>query len=110
MNHWKGQTALHPPTNIMIGSNVSQRGWGAISLCATLTLASWWRRVGHCHINELELRAMWRACVTFNHCLQNRSILFQLDNVTTVAYLNKMGGCSTHLNHILHKIIMWAEA
>ncbi len=27
-----------------------------------------------------------------------------------VVYLNKMGGCSFHLNHILQKIIMWAEA
>jgi hypothetical protein len=53
---------------------------------------------------------MWRACIAFNHCLQNRSILFWSDNITTVAYLNKMGGHSTHLNHILCKIITWAEA
>jgi hypothetical protein len=52
---------------------------------------------------------MWRACVAFKPHLQNRLILFCLDNVTTVVYLNKMGGCSTCLNHILHKIIMWVE-
>jgi hypothetical protein len=110
MSHWKGQTALRPPTNITINTNMSQHGWGAISSCTTLTLAGWWRRIGRCHINKLELQAMWRACITFEPHLQNRPILFHSDNVTTVAYLNKMGGHSTCLNHILRKIVAWAEA
>jgi hypothetical protein len=55
MSHWKGQTALCPPTDITIDTNMSQHGWGMISLCVTLMLAGWWRRIGRCHINELEL-------------------------------------------------------
>jgi hypothetical protein len=54
-NHWKGQTALHPPADIMINTDMSQCGWGAISSCMTLTLASWWRRIRRHHINKLEL-------------------------------------------------------
>jgi hypothetical protein len=42
MNHWRGQTALWPPADITIDTDTSQHGWGMISLCVTLMLASWW--------------------------------------------------------------------
>jgi hypothetical protein len=68
LNHWKGHMALQQLTDITVDTDVSQRGWGAISLCASLTLASWWQNKGRWHINNLSYmqsgKCAWRSNAT----------------------------------------------
>ena len=59
------------------------------------------------HINILELGTVWMACQRFEESLRGKTISFQIDNATAVAYLLKEGGthCRT-LNAVVRKILL----
>jgi hypothetical protein len=97
IHHWHGNIVMLRLSNLIVETDASLCGWGATSLCKTLMLAGWWNCSDH-HINELELHVVWKACWSLNHHLHNWSVLFRSDNITMVAYLNWMGGCSPCLN------------
>ena len=44
------------------------------------------------HINWLELQAVFLSLKKFEKVVTNRHVLVNTDNVTVVAYINKMGG------------------
>jgi hypothetical protein len=97
IHHWHSNIVMLRLSDLIIETNTSLCGWGVTLLCKTLMLAGWWNSSDR-HINELELCAVWKACWVLNHHLHNWLALFRSDNVTTVTYLNWMGGCSPCLN------------
>ena len=59
------------------------------------------------HINILELETVWIAYQRFEESLTGKTVSFQIDNTTAVAYLLKEGG--THyktLNSLVRKILL----
>ena len=75
----------------MIESDASTLGWGA-NLNNTSMGGPWTPEERICHTNYLELLAAFLALKTFATNAQNRTILLRLDNVTAIAFLNRMGG------------------
>ena len=60
------------------------------------------------HINLLELKAAFLALKFFAKNLTNKQIFLRIDNITALAYINKMGGTkSCELNDIAKKIWEW---
>lgn len=77
--------------DMVIESDASTLGWGA-SLNNTSTGRSWTPQERSHHINYLELLAAFLALKTFVTNTHNKAILLKLDNVTAIAFLNRMGG------------------
>ena len=60
------------------------------------------------HINYLELLAVFLALRTFARDRHSVAILLRMDNVTAIAFVNKMGGPhSTPLSNLAVKMWKW---
>ena len=87
-----GRSLLWKPPQLLIKSDASKEGWGAYCQ-GKKTGGPWSERERDLHINILELKAANFAILTFT---QNKSHLnsihIQMDNMTALSYLVKMGG------------------
>ena len=62
------------------------------------------------HINFLEIKAAFLALKCFANNAFNKQILLRIDNVTALAYINKMGGIRYRtLNYITKQIWEWCQ-
>ncbi len=99
---------IHPPVpDIHLFTDASLTGWGA-HLQDQVASGKWsmyWRR---CHINILELRAVYLALKQFVNVIECRCVLLATDNTTVAAYVNKEGGSrSEKLCLLSMKILTW---
>jgi hypothetical protein len=62
-----------------------------------------------CHINKLELQAIKKTLYTFKAQITGKSILVHCNNITVIAYMNKMGGQNPRLNQVMHKIFTFTH-
>lgn len=79
--------------DLTILSDASKIGWGA-TCRGKNTGGPWTTEEAIFHINYLELLAAFFALKSFASQVENASILLRLDNVTAIAFINKMG--ATH--------------
>ena len=77
--------------DMTIHSDASKVGWGA-SCNGRSTGGPWTPTEATCHINFLELKGAFFALRSFTSEMKDSYILLRLDNVTAIAFLNKMGG------------------
>ena len=91
LQEWNGRDIAHPPPDLIVRSDASLQGWGAVSN-GTRTGGPWSGQEKTLHINSLELLAGSFAIRTFTKHRNNIHVLLQMDNSTAVAYVNKMGG------------------
>ena len=91
LNAWNGRAILTPPPDLVIETDASQQGWGAV--CKEVRTGGLWsqnERLLHIDCLELLAGAFAVKCFTKNQiCLHVR---FRMDNTTAIAYLNKLGG------------------
>lgn len=87
-----------------IFSDSSLTGWGAH--CEKKSVFGFWsQEERRHHINYLELLAVSFALKCFASHLSGKEILLRLDNITAVAYVNKMGGVHfPHLSELAREI------
>ena len=90
-----------------IFSDASTSGWGAV--CAGEKAHGFWdREERKMHINLLELTAAFLALRCFAGNDRNCQILLRIDNITAIAYINKLGGVKfPHLNEVTKQIWEW---
>ncbi|XP_051169295.1 uncharacterized protein LOC127286759 [Leptopilina boulardi] len=93
--------------DLEIFSDASSTGWGAT--CGELRANGFWNEQERLKpINYLELKAAFLALKCFAATAFNNQILLRIDNVTALAYINKMGGTkSKDLNKITRQIWEW---
>ena len=83
-----------------IWTDASLTGWGAFK--PPDRVCGWWAADRqNCHINELELWAIWEALSHFADQWSNVAILLRVDNTTAVAIINRMGSVSYPRLHAL---------
>ena len=109
---------LKPKASIVIESDASKSGWGAVCKGVT-TGGRWTLEEAGLHINLLELQAVCLALQSFLKDKTNVTVLVRSDNRTAIAYLNKMGSpsrsrlCLLALEIwdwcLLHQILLHAE-
>ena len=93
--------------HLMIQSDASNSGWGAVSNGVNAR-GTWTREESNLHINCKELLAASFAVKAFTKELQNVHVLIQIDNTTTIAYINKMGGAKRCLlDHYARHLWGW---
>jgi hypothetical protein len=69
----------------------STHGWGA-HIEDQVASGIWPPALRACHINTLELRAVWLGLQAFNTTLNNSTVAIMSDNMSTIAYLKNQGG------------------
>ena len=97
-----------PPLTTIIYSDASLEGWGATDSISTVG-APWQVTDALLHINVLELTAAHFALLHLAADARGIHIQLKLDNLTAVAYINKMGGThSPECNQVAQQIWEWA--
>ena len=68
----------------------------------------WLRHMMSCHINLLELEAVFHALRQFHPSLEGKRVLLHKDNTTVSCYINKQGGArSRTLSHRTEELLLW---
>ena len=95
--------------DLEIFSDASTTGWGAV--CNFQEANGFWDVVElENHINYLEIKAAFLGLKCFASNLVDKQILLRIDNITALAYLNKMGGIkSDSLNAITKEVWEWCK-
>ena len=107
LSHNCSAMIVKPEASIVIESDASMSGWGAVCQGVT-TGGRWTSEEAGFHINWLELQAIFLALQSFLKDKTNLSVLIRSDNRTAIAYLNKMGSpTQSQLCRLALKIWQW---
>ncbi len=90
-SHHNGRPLQITQWDLVIELDASKTGWGA-SCQGMNTGGPWTGQEKINHINFLELLAAFLALKSFASDKRAVSILLRLDNITAIAFLNRMGG------------------
>ena len=74
-----------------------------------VTGGNWTSEESECHINFLELQAAWFVLRSFTSEVRGKHIRINVDNTTTLAYINNMGGKIRKYNELTRKIWLWCR-
>ena len=88
---WNGRTILSETPDLVVESDTSLLGWGAVS-GRVRTGGLWSEKERTQHINYLELMAGTLAVRTFAKHKRNIHVRLRMDNQTAIFYVNRMGG------------------
>jgi hypothetical protein len=88
-----------PNATVSLCTDASMTAWGAHLLPDFLVCSGLWTpEERSLHINELELKAVFNAIVTWKEILQGHTVMVLTDNTTVVAYIKNQGG--THSRNL----------
>ena len=88
--HWlEGVPFQVPSHQEIVFTDASTKGWG-VAFQGSMWSGTWLRPDRH--INWLELRAVLVAVQLLQFRLKEKTVVFMIDNSTTVSYLKKQGG------------------
>ena len=76
--------------HLVVHTDASTHGWGACFNDQTVR-GTWSLTESRFDINRLEMRAVRLALMHYAAQFQGLSLLFRIDNLSTVYYLNKQG-------------------
>ena len=104
---WNGSPLRARPVEGQIWTDASDTGWGCV-YGESEASGTWSSITAPRHINYKELQAVHFALRSFMSEIAGKSIQILSDNVTTVAYVNNMGGPVCELTALAEAI--WATA
>jgi len=89
---WNGRILIPQTPSVVIKSDASLSGWGALCNGTVRTRGPWSPQEQKLHINCLELLAATLAVKTFAKDKANMLILLKMDNTSAISYINRKGG------------------
>ena len=101
---YNGKPLTVSPPDIILQTDASKKGWGA-SCQGNSTGGKWSLMESGEHINILELMAVELAVHTFLRDKYNITVHLQVDNMTALSYVAKMGGTKCHVLVVIAKRI-----
>ena len=104
---WNGKTILPSEIDGQLVTDASQIGWGG-HYGKQITQGFWDQTMSQKHSNIREMMAVLLSLRAFAPHLRNKTVQILSDNITTVAYINHMGGPMDDLTNIAK--LIWAEA
>ena len=110
LDAWNGRALLHPPPDIVLETDASKTGWGAV--CQGVQTGGLWSQMERkLHINCLELLAGSFAVKCFTKHRLCVHVRLRMDNTSAVAYINRLGGThSLVLSNLAMALWEWALA
>lgn len=125
VNNWNGAPLNQAILTAQVETDASAIGWGAVlkfhhqqqptvrdntATSGHLEASGLWSiDISYRHSNFRELLAVLMALLSFKHHLKNRHIQLLSDNVTTVAYINQLGGPAPELSQLMTTIWQVAQ-
>ena len=107
LERWNGKVILPSEIDGQLVTDASQIGWGG-HYSKEIAQGFWDIEMSQKHSNIRELMAVLLSIRAFRSHIENKTIQILSDNVTTVAYINHMGGPMEELTDIAK--LIWAEA
>lgn len=107
IDQWNGHILFPNQIDTQVFTDASNSGWGAFFEDKEAS-GVWTEAMARTSINYRELMAVMCAVKSFKHSLKHKNVQILSDNVTTVAYLNHLGGPSPTLTKLMSSI--WMEA
>ena len=108
LKNWNGAPLLKPTRKIQVETDASGSGWGG---CTGSFEASgtWTKDVSFRPSNYRELLAVLKSIQSFRNVLHHASVQILSDNITTVAYINQLGGTSRIMSELMTTIFVTAQ-
>ena len=108
LDAWNGRALLHPSLDLIIETDASRMGWGAV--CQGVRTGGLWSQMEQkLHINCLELLAGSFAIKSFTKNRLCVHVRLRMDNTSAVVYLNRLGGTrSLVLSNLALALWEWA--
>ena len=107
LSGWNGLVVQDQKIDVQITTDASASGWGA-TLGNLKAQGLWNTRLAHQHSNYRELFTILMAVTSFSPLIQNQRVQILSDNVTTVAYINRLGGAVKDFHCVMRAI--WCKA
>ena len=103
IHEWNGRPIVKKSIECQIATDASNIAWGAT--CENHEAHGQWT-IKQCfrHINEKELLAVLLALHSFKDLIKNKHVQILSDNISTVAYINHLGGPVQSLTQIAKNI------
>ena len=99
LSWWKSCPSVLTPVSLVkdrhdftLTTDASKLGWGGFLSSGSQTSGLWSGSEQEMHINNLELLAVFNCVCSFLDELKNSKLGILSDNITTVYYINKLGG------------------
>lgn len=102
-----GSAIIEPQIQGQLVTDASQSGWGA-TFQDKQAQGFWNSELKYKSSNHKEMWAVFMALISFRKEIANKTIQVLSDNISTVAYLNHMGGPNHELSQVAETI--WTEA
>ena len=103
---WNGRSLLRKKDDLLIETDASNLGWGAC--CSGVRTGGLWSHQERLqHINCLELMAGGFAIKSFFKNRASIQVKLLMDNITAIAYINRMGDSSPVLASLVYEIWQW---
>ncbi|MES9881024.1 MAG: reverse transcriptase domain-containing protein [Sedimenticola sp.] len=94
--------------SIVLYSDASTIGWGVKNQTMDLSTGGLWSVAEQeCHINILELKACQLGLLSMCKDKENVHVRVYMDNTTSCAYINKLGGRKQVLDELAREIWFW---
>ena len=104
---WNGAPLKISIPEIQIETDASSTGWGA-TCCGKDASGIWSSELHHMPSNYRELMAVHMSLLSFKDLIKGKVVQILSDNITTVAYLNHLGGHCLMLSDLAQAI--WCTA
>lgn len=106
LKNWNGRAVAPTTIDVQITTDASSSGWGAHTN-GLKAMGFWNQRMAHEHSNYRELMAVMMGIQSFRDQLKGHTVQLLSDNITTIAYLNNLGGSEKKLSDLATGI--WSE-
>jgi ribonuclease HI len=106
LHSWNGVAIIGSPVDLQVETDASGIGWG-VSFGDKKAQGLWTKHLAYQSSNYRELFTVLMALKTFKEEFRGKNIQILSDNVTTVAYLNHMGGPYKDLTDLAR--VIWLE-
>ena len=106
---WNRAPLKSKQVEIQVETDASASGWGGLISNTNICAAGIWNnRVSYMHSNFRELLAVLQTVRSLQTYLQGKEVQILSDNITTVAYINHLGGNSPELFNLMRTL--WSTA
>ena len=103
LSEWNGLVVQEHPIDIQLTTDASSIAWGAW-IPGQSAQGFWTKDMSYQSLNYRELSAVWLGLLSLRKFLQDKTIQICSDNVTTIAFINHMGGSCKELDMIARHI------
>ena len=103
LTKWNGLVVQETHIDVQMTTDASSIAWGAW-IPGHNAQGFWNKAMSFRHSNYRELSAVWLGLISLREFLRNKTVQICSDNITTIAFINQMGGSIKELDLVARQI------